>query len=190
MGLKIVPARYSTVMSTESLVNRHRLKEITHIGDIERHVELIRELNLSIEPVPSEFNLSRYTCIVYALELTEDPDYVAIASHGLGSVYAGTEFAQYLLLNHCLCEISEQAAKPGDLVFYFESDRVVHAGKVAQPGRVISKWGIGQLLEHPTLAVPEQYGDSVKYFSPIDKEEILDVFVEFAKSKGMRFCEG
>jgi hypothetical protein len=172
---------------------RSKLTALTKELDVTKHpgllAEISQETEFAVRIAESEVPLNRYTCFVFAFDFVEHPDYVSIASRGGEEVYAGPEFAMWLLGKDHLDELRPQDARKGDLIFYFNNEKLVHAGRLVRPGTVISKWGTGHLYEHAVLAVPDSYGDTARYFRSLDKELALDYFVEYAKSKGMKFQE-
>lgn len=172
---------------------RERLRQITETEDVSTHSILLEELSSEIQNtiqiLESEYPIDRYTCFVYVFDFIEDPEYVGIASHGIGRVFAGTAFMNYLIDENYLKEISEEDVKVDDIVVYFNENEIKHAGQYKSKNRVISKWGIGNLYEHSNFEVPIQYGDTIRYYSKLDKEPALDYFVEFAKLNGILFDE-
>lgn len=169
---------------------RNRLEEMTHVEDVSTHPTLLaalsRECPNSVRIVDSPHPIRRYTCLMHALDFTEKPEYVAIASRGFAVVYAGPRFAHWLLDRSLLEELPGAEAREGDLVFYFNGEgRFKHAGVRTGSGRVVSKWGTGHLYEHDTFEVPESYGETVRYFRKPSYEDALEHFVSFAKENGM-----
>lgn len=170
---------------------RERLKQITETEDISTHSILLEELSSeihnTIQILESEYPIDRYTCFIYVLNFTEDPEYINIASFGIGRVFAGTAFMNYLVDKNYLKEVTEGDAKEGDIVVYYNDNEIKHAGIFKSKNRVISKWGIGNLYEHSNYEVPSQYGDTIRYYKKLDKETALNYFVEFAKLNGILF---
>jgi hypothetical protein len=93
----------------------------------------------------------------------------------------GRDFIQHLV-DKWLGEVSIEDARDGDHVLYIGS-RIEHAGKVAQ-GAVESKWGKAHLWRHGAFEVPRRYGDTVRFFRHISKEESIQAFHEYANSRG------
>jgi hypothetical protein len=106
---------------------------------------------------------------------------------GLGLVYAGREFFEWLIDNQLLNEIAAQKGVDGDLVMYLDQDRWSHIGRLAGRERALSKWGVGLLYEHDLCEVPEQYGDEVRFFRNPGCEASIDLFIRYAKAKGIQF---
>lgn len=171
---------------------RERLRLITETQDVGTHSGMLEELSNEIQNTiqisESEYPISRYTCLMYVFDFTEDPRYVDIASYGLGRIFAGTAFMNYLIDKDYLAEISEEDAEEGDIVVYFD-DEIKHAGKIKSENRVTPKWGIGNLYEHSIFEVPIQYGNTIHYYRKLDKETALVYFVEFAKLNGIHIDE-
>lgn len=176
-------------MSPELMQLRIRLTEITYCEDVSLHLRMLEVLRAktdhSIHIAETEYDLSRFTCIVHAFELIEDPQYLEIAGFGLGQIFAGPEFVHFLLENKLLEESSDSQVSEGDIIIYFNAGRVTHAGKVSGEGRVLSKWGVGLLLDHCIFETPEQYGNDIRYFKSVDNDDAYDKFTKYAQSKGL-----
>ena len=54
---------------------------------------------------------------------------------------------------------------------------------------MISKWGIGLLYDHQLAEVPIQYSDEVKFFRHPGPKASFDLFLLYAKYKGIEFEE-
>jgi hypothetical protein len=89
----------------------------------------------------------------------------------------GRDFIQHLV-DKWLEEVPIEDAKDGDHVLYIRS-RIEHAGKVVQ-GAVESKWGKAHLWSHGVFEVPRRYGDTVRFFRHVSKEECIQAFHEYA----------
>lgn len=169
---------------------RKRLNQITD-ENVGIHLSLFKklksEIEISIQVIDSEHPIDRYQCIIYVFGFVEDREYLKIARHGLGNVFAGKDFVKFLLDRNYLDEINKSEADENDIVLYFNNDGIEHAGKVETNKRVISKWGNGHLIEHEVFEVPEKYGDFVRYYKYLDKETALGYFVGFAKHNGIPF---
>jgi len=139
----------------------------------------------SIEIVESPHPINRYTCLMHVLDFTEKREYIAIADHGLGRVYAGADFAHWLIENDQLEEVLSEEAQTRDLVMYFKDGVFKHVGLFQPGGRVLSKWGIGHLYDHALLEVPESYGSDVKYYRALSYEDAFYTFAEFAEENGV-----
>lgn len=93
----------------------------------------------------------------------------------------GRDFIQHLV-DKWLAEVSIEDAKDGDHVLYIGS-RIEHAGKVAQDA-VESKWGKAHLWRHGVFEVPRRYGDTVRFFRHISKDESIQAFHGYASIHG------
>ena len=172
----------------DALGLRRALDELT-CQPTASHPELLSALKVkienSIEIIPSQFILSRYTCLMYALGFEEQSAYVAIASSGSHDVYAGTDFAHWLLHRRHLLEVEEATALLGDIVIYFDGFDFKHIGLWQGGDRVRSKWGVGQLYAHQLNEVPSSYGDNVRFFRRISVETAITAFLDFARERGV-----
>lgn len=171
---------------------RQKLDEITNEDDVNKHVQLLRELSEesenTIQVLRSAHQVSRYTCMVYIFDFVEDEYYESIATYfQIIQVIAGTEFVTYLIDKEGLTEISLNQIEGDDIVIYSKDGNITHGGKITEDKRVNSKWGIGNLYNHEVLEVPLKYGSDIRYFKTIDKEIAMDYFVEYAKEKGVVF---
>lgn len=59
---------------------------------------------------------------------------------------------------------------PGDYVLYFNSngvlpDVITHIGICLPGDRVLSKWGLVNVFDHPVYLVPESFGERVRFVS-------------------------
>lgn len=71
--------------------------------------------------------------------------------------------------------------KTGDHVLY-SSSRIEHAGKVVE-NAIESKWGKGHLWRHGVFEIPQSYGDTVRFFHDISKEEYIQAFHEYSAAR-------
>ena len=125
---------------------------------------------------------------MHVFDFVEKPEYAAIATHGLGKIYAAGAFAHWLLDTGVLTEIPQTDAREGDLVFYFGGEgRFKHAGLYRGRGQVVSKWGIGHLYQHGLFEVPESYGNNVRFFRNLSYDEGFGHFIRFAEERGKVF---
>ena len=122
---------------------------------------------------------------MHVFEFSGIPEYHAIANHGGGAVYAGPDFAHWLVGNRLLTEVARADAGNGDLVFYFSAGEFRHAGLLRANGRVVSKWGTGNLYDHELFEVPESYGTDVRYYKRLPRERALPLFTRFAQENGV-----
>lgn len=121
-------------------------------------------------------------CVTHAFGLANTPAYRAIAGSFGGEIFAGRGFMEWLLRDH-LYEIDEAA--DGCAVLYFVGHTWQHIGRLCAPGRVTSKWGTFPVYDHALLELPAGYGDIVRYFSMPGPDEVLRLFLDYAKSRGL-----
>jgi len=125
-----------------------------------------------------------FNCFQYALGLLNSPVYKRIAIT-YPKIFTGTEFISFLLENNKLKEVDHSYTPIGVIVLYFNGGRPQHAG-ILEAGKVVSKWEAhGSLWEHDLFAVPASYGSQVKYFLKPPEQESLELFIEWARSKGI-----
>ena len=145
--------------------DEHLHEQITLITHLARKynasISLVREMK------PGEAN---FTCYQHSFFMNEN-----------WHVTLGREFIQYLVETR-LEEISIGDAKDDDHVLYI-SWHIEHAGKMAQ-GAIESKWGKAHLWRHGAFELPRRYGDSVKFFRHISKEDATQAFREYASLHG------
>ncbi|MGZ5126401.1 MAG: hypothetical protein ACXWC1_26795 [Burkholderiales bacterium] len=168
---------------------RSRLNQITQNGKPETHPEMIHELRRthqhSIEITEGPAAYDRYTCVMHAFELVEDPEYIDIAQAAPADIFASPRFVDRLIERRDLVELP--GPTQGALVVYLDNDAVRHIGRLLSDSRVESKWGIGLLYQHDLFEVPSSYGSVVRFFKPIDREYALDRYVDYARENGVRF---
>lgn len=105
-----------------------------------------------VSPPPQR--VSQYNCFAYALGL---------------DLWVRTYTFYQAVLNRDLKETETPAE--GDIVVYYENNLIKHAGKYESRSKVISKWAGGPIFKHETFMCPATYGDSVKYFKSVAKED-------------------
>ena len=168
---------------------RRRLHEITNNGAPETHQDLIedlcREIPHSIEVVQAAAPNHRYTCVMHALDIVENGEYIAIANAAPREIFASPRFVELLIVNGDLHELT--GPSEGALVVYCDQGSVKHIGRLLAATRVESKWGVGFLYRHELLEVPENYGSDLRFFTSVDREFALDRYVEYAREHGVRF---
>jgi hypothetical protein len=169
---------------------RKKLEAMTRVEDVSQHPALLHAISLehpnTIKLLDSPHPIRRYTCLVHAFNFTEQPEYVLIAERGFNVVFAGRQFAQWMIDHGHLAEVDAKDASAGDLVFYFNAEgQFKHAGIMSNGNCVVSKWGTGHLYEHEILDVPESYGTQVRFFKSLQFEEAIKRFIDFARENGM-----
>lgn len=159
------------------------------VSDAFRHPSLLRRLSRihrnSIRPLPSSHPIYRYTCLMHVFRFAEHAQYIAIARHDRGEVFAGSAFAHWLIARGLLQPLGAEDARAGDLVFYFHDGQFRHAGLLCDGGRVVSKWGTGHLYEHGLHEVPDHYGDDLRYFASLPCDTAFEYFTWFAAEQGV-----
>ena len=173
------------------LLREHLTVACDHVS-LSEHTKLM--LNVaelcpnSIVPLESPHDIGRYTCLVHALGFTEKPEYISIASMPGTNVFAGKNFAEWLLTTKSLTEVSPHEAYAGSMVMYFDDTHdFTHVGLLVTNNRVQSKWGTLGLYEHGLFEVPSNYGEVARYFMPLPYDEAIELFYEFAKIEGIEF---
>lgn len=166
---------------------RETLSGLNQAGDehVQAVMALADEFGHSIRPVASVVDLRRYTCLVYALGFQGMPEYETIARLNYVDVFAGADFANWLLDRGHLKEVKAAKAEPGSFVLYSDELRAfIHIGILRDDGRVDSKWGNQGLYNHEVFEVPISYGYTVRYYGPI---VCIELFKEFAEEQGVEF---
>ncbi|MDF2576875.1 MAG: hypothetical protein K0S74_359 [Chlamydiales bacterium] len=76
--------------------------------------------------------------------------------------------------------------KPGDFVTYYKDNFSVHYGVVYADGIIESKWGNNPVYRHPPFYVPNEYGNTIIYYSmkPTFTPETLLESLEEDKRRG------
>jgi len=120
-----------------------------------------------------------FTCYQYSLSVhnSKEVQYAMLLN---ASLFFGRDFMKYLIDTR-LKEITIQDANDGDHVVYSNAS-IQHAGKVVA-GKVESKWGRAHLWSHSVFEVPQNYGNTVQFFSRIDQEVAVDAFLEYANNQ-------
>ena len=159
-------------------------------------IESIRtECDHSIELVERWAMLDRdnFTCVAYALDLRNDQLVSALtrsweirrgtpSRDGDRLIRADTEFLEFCIDEGAMSPISDCEACPGNLLVYRNEDKCCHIGKVVKPGRVCSKWGPDDLLEHRPREVPDRYGDDLQYVESLSSKQSRNLFIQYALS--------
>jgi hypothetical protein len=170
---------------------RSAITEITERSPVEEHLSRLQELgqrlNHGIKPVESQEPLESYTCAVHAFHLVANPTYVEVASYGLRLTFAGKDFVEFLMRNGTLQPIEEDSAQQGDIVVYLDGINFCHVARLISPGRALSKWGRGLLVEHGLWEVPTSYGMRIEYFANLSPDASFAAFIQYAESQGFNF---
>ena len=123
---------------------RQRLRAMTESGresnEHRNELQIIsQDIPNSIRVLDHELADNQYTCGMHALCLERSEDYAAIAGYGLGLVYAGTEFFEWIIANKHLNEVTSSVV--GDLVMYFSQGRWTHIGRLTGPQADMARVG-------------------------------------------------
>lgn len=169
---------------------REKLSSLTQLGN--EHIRAVKDIAVefphSIVPINSSIELSRYNCLMYAFGFAGKSDYEDIAGLPHINVFAGKQFANWLLKNDYLKSVTKTKILVGDLVIYLdENDEFLHIGVLAIEMRVNSKWGNQGLYNHNFFEVPASYGDSIGYYKSIDFPVAIELFKDFAALNGVTF---
>jgi hypothetical protein len=114
-----------------------------------------------------------YNCVMYALGLRhQDFEAPHLAAH-----QAQPAFFDYLLEAGLLGD--ELPAASGRLILYTNEAGTRHAGILVSPTRVRSKWGTGQLYEHPISEVPASFGTHFQVFAVLDHDTTIALFADW-----------
>jgi hypothetical protein len=151
----------------------------TIIGEHSALVEQVRRTyphTIRHVPEPSDLN-----CAPYALRLSNNAIYRAIARDFDREIFAGRQFVEWLLSGR-IREIEHP--KSGSLALYFSGAVWRHAGLVSGPRRITSKWGTFPVYEHDFCDVPARYGDRLRFFETMSMDDALALFLEYARSCG------
>jgi hypothetical protein len=163
---------------TDSLGVEAHSEELERIGTTFPH---------TIRILPSGEPVHTYPCFVYAMNLAGDAEYVRLAYLSEPEVCAGPDAFHWLADNGRLVEIETADAVEGDLVVYAQEGKFTHIGILGKDGRVRSKWGTGNLYEHAALEVPSSYGQPARFFRPLTRDEAMELMLDYAEAKGVRF---
>jgi hypothetical protein len=149
-----------------------------------RHEALIAEVAVRMpHSIRIHERFFQWTCVPYALCFAKDPVYCEIARYHY--IFATADFINYLLESK-LKEL--EGPSTGCLALYFDAGRWTHAGVVKAPGRLISKWGLFPVYDHPLEEVPASYGNEVRFF-PAPRDQGFDWFLEYGRSRGLSDTE-
>lgn len=166
---------------------RESLQSVTEkfkVVDHAAQIELIRQnYHHTIQPISKVADGLKYNCVMSALGIQDDSRYVSMAMRCPHDVHANSNFVHFLVERGLLVE--QAVPKAGLIVAYLDEGRFRHVGKLVSHHRAQSKWGIGLLYEHGLLEVPISYGDSLKYFLPMGRDQVIDAFCTFAIHKGI-----
>jgi len=166
---------------------RTELQKITRDA-LANHPRRITELRAlvphSIEVLTSPGDDLRYNCIMHALGVPKEKELIRLVMRCPRAVHPHTRFLKFLKDRGTLIPVKRPAA---GLVVVYSNGRVIrHAGRAISESMVESKWGIGHLYQHPLMEVPSSYGSKIAFFAPVDAHSVVQEFIEFARSQGVR----
>ena len=173
------------------------------LGELERQ----RSLNYdTIDSIRTEFDHSielvegwsdpgsvNFNCVMYALDLRNDQLLNALANSwdiikgtpGRDDdrlILADTEFLEFCIAEGAMPPISDCQICAGNLLVYKNERKCRHIGKLVNHGRIHSKWGTKDLLEHDPLEVQDRYGDDLQYVESLSRKQSRDLFIKYAWS--------
>jgi hypothetical protein len=166
-------------LGTNDPALREQLAQMTKpadAGELKAQIQQIANLALAIPHSVSllEENTPgspRFNCYQRSLGLAD------VRFHsGILEIFPGRDFAKFIVEHH-LEEVEPENAQDGDHVIYFGSE-IQHAGTV-QSGMVESKWGTGHTWRHGVYEVPAYYGDAVRFFRAISRENVVRAAIDF-----------
>lgn len=135
-------------------------------------MKLAREIPHSVKLLEENIpGTAPFNCYQYAFGIRD----VRLRA-GILQIFPGRDFVQYLV-DHYLKEVELQNVQDGDYVLYSGS-QIEHGGKI-QSGMIESKWGTGHIWRHNVYDVPADYGDMVRFFQRLFREDILRAALDF-----------
>lgn len=137
-------------------------------------------IEIASDPEVADLRLGRYTCFMHAFGLVYSTPVKEIA-RTFPETYPSREFVRSLIARY-LSEIGRADTLDGDVVVYLNGDTITHVGKM-RLGRVVSKWGTGHLWEHGIPEVPDQYGNTARFYHAIGRTKAEEAFVAYAKQR-------
>jgi len=163
---------------TDSYIGDEAEKQIRLVADLSvRYPHSIQLLGKAIPGQPDTFRFNCHEC-TFDLRASEEVRRIAM---GYSEIFPNRDYVAWLIDN-VLREVSESEAQGGDFVVYFSNDDVTHSG-LWRDGKVHSKWGLSHLWEHAIDEVPASYGDRVRFFRNIKRDQCVAGFVTYAETK-------
>lgn len=171
---------------------RQELSKITK-KPIEEQISLIKALQPRYHHSISwldEPGSPPYNCVEYAFDLINLPDRIRLdvdcvygQNQAPGTGVAprihplGTAFVNFLIERGVLQKVN--CAGSGGVIVYLDKERVQHTGKI-QGELVRSKWDCtGHLWKHCIDEVPIGYGDKVRFFKSVARNEVFQYLSGF-----------
>jgi len=172
---------------------RQRIQKITEFQTLSdaQKISALKDIGIKSVPEPEDWHRKNYpnlniNCHAYAFGLGSSDQYRNIAwsdaCQRLNKFFANFAFIEFVLSTTTLEEIS--APLKGGLILYFdETGKPKHTGIILQATpsiKVRSKWGTIAIFEHEALSqAPANYGDIVKYYSPLDIVSAEKIFLDY-----------
>jgi hypothetical protein len=155
---------------------RDSLTKMTKNGRVETHESIIESLAAkyqhTIKVVRSNAPIDRYTCVMYALDVANDDEYVEVTMAApREDIFASPRFLDWLVQAGRLRRLRDPS--PRALVIYRKRGQTKHIGVMLDNSRVRSKWGLGLLYEHGELEVPDSYGSTRHYYGRLSRDEAM-----------------
>jgi hypothetical protein len=162
---------------TTEIIEDNVGQQVDSMAELRRR--LPHSITLVAKAIPGDAATYSYTCFQHAFELTEPPQLIVDIATLWHHVYPNSKFVAYLIEHH-LEEVTASELRDQDLVVYFNDGVAKHAGRV-QGDSVVSKWGTAHLWRHALYEVPSAYGNEVRFFRPLCREDSQEAFVRFAE---------
>jgi hypothetical protein len=139
--------------------------------------QLSQNLGRPIRIVPTDMqHLKTFTCFAFALGLARIQRYQDLVRAHLDGALVNSAFVSTLLNGNEIHEINFGALSCDNVVFYFSSGTLMHAGLIISPdGLVRSKWGGNEIHDHGIWDVPASYGDEVRVFEAPEADRVLEL---------------
>ena len=164
----------SVILGTNDSGLRKKLAEIIKDADASELKAQIKEMaNLAIthphgitlleENIPGS---PLFNCYQYSFGISD------VRVRNPAGFLPGRGLAQFLVNNN-LEEIGPECARDGDHILY-SGVQIEHAGRV-RTGAIESKWGSGHIWRHGVYEVPENYGDTIRFYRHFSRESALQV---------------
>lgn len=121
-----------------------------------------------------------YNCHAHGLGIERIPEYQALFSDRGGRFLATSPFMRRLIEDGELRILPGLAYGPGNIVLYFDGERLTHTARVIKPNELLlSKWGPSELIEHRLWEVPADYGDTYRVALPPSPERAMELLVDW-----------
>lgn len=139
------------------------------------------------ERASSEVNGNAYVnCFMYALRI--EP--VQVNNVCSQEIFPDSAFVAWSIDNLLQQnEVNPQDTSHGDVAIYFDNaGKPTHAARNRE-GRFISKWGgrsvLAHVWRHGAYEVPGAYGDDIRFFQAVSKEDAIQAYRDWARRNGL-----